>query len=173
MKATYPMDSQHNISVAISAELYAQLEALAKQLDRPLEEVVEQALRDFMSSQPSQPEERPIRQGDLYWVEKMGSSGELLAHPHVVLQDDIFNQSRLDTVIVCALTSNPKKASFPGNILLDDGEGNLPKQSVLEISKISSIPTYQLGEYIGQLSAARIQQILAGLRFIQRSNFTR
>jgi mRNA interferase MazF len=31
---------------------------------------------------------------------------------------------------VCALTSNVTRASLPGNILLEAGEGSLPRQSV-------------------------------------------
>ena len=56
-------------------------------------------------------------------------------------------------------------------MLLDIGEGNLPKQSVVVVSKISSVHKASLGERIGSLSEARIEQILAGLRFQQASFF--
>ena len=41
------------------------------------------------------------------------------AHPHVVVQDDVFNRSRITTVVVCALTTNLQGANEPGNVLLD------------------------------------------------------
>lgn len=111
-----------------------------------------------------------INQGDVYWLQLEDSDGESgIPHPYVVVQDDVFNHSRLDTVIVCALTSNLKRASYPGNVLLDAGEANLPKQSVVEVSKVSSVDKSQLGEYIGLLSKERIEQIFAGMRFLQRS----
>ncbi len=53
-----------------------------------------------------------IRQGDVYWID-LGDpvgSGSGYRHPHVVVQNDVFNQSRINTVIVCALTSNVKRA---------------------------------------------------------------
>lgn len=67
--------------------------------------------------------EATIRRGDLFWVEPDGSRGSVPGHrhPHVVLQDDVFNRSRLTTVIVCALTSNLGRANEPGNVLLDPG----------------------------------------------------
>jgi mRNA interferase MazF len=94
-------------------------------------------------------------------------------HPHVVVQEDVFNRSRITTVIVCALTTNLGKASEPGNVLLDPGEGNLPRQSVVVVSQIASVERTRLGERIGRLSAERVDQIIAGLRFQQASFFQR
>jgi mRNA interferase MazF len=111
-----------------------------------------------------------VRRGDLFWVEPDESRGSI-AHPHVVVQDDIFNRSRLSTVIVCALTSNLARATEPGNVLLDAGEGGLAKQSVVVVSQVSSIEKARLGAYIGALSDERVDQILNGLRFQQTSFF--
>ena len=116
-----------------------------------------------------------INRGDLFWIAP-GDSRELApsySHPHVVVSDDVFNHSRVATVIVCALTSNPNRVTEPGNVLLNPGEGNLPKQSVVVVSQISSVEKSKLGERIGSLSDARVEQILAGLRFQQASFFTR
>jgi mRNA interferase MazF len=94
-----------------------------------------------------------------------------MVHPHVVVQDDVFNRSRVRTVIVCAVTSNLKRASEPGNVLLDEGEGNLPKRSVVVVSQVSSVEKEALGAYLGALSDLRVDQIVAGLRFQQASYF--
>jgi mRNA interferase MazF len=91
----------------------------------------------------------------------------------VVVQDDVFNHSRISTVVVCALTSNLHRANEPGNVLLEVGEGNLPRQSVVVVSQISSVAKARLGERIGSLSDTRVEQILAGLRFQQVSFFQR
>jgi len=77
------------------------------------------------------------------------------------------------TVIVCALSSNLHLANEPGNVLLDPGEGGLPKQSVVVVSQISSVDRARLGARIGALSEARVEQILSGLRFQQVSFFAR
>ena len=96
-----------------------------------------------------------------------------MRHPHVVVQDDLFNQSRIETVVVCALTSRLSRANEPGNVLLDAGEGGLPQQSVVVVSQISTVRKDQLGEPIGRLEPRRVEQILAGLRFQQSSGFVR
>jgi mRNA interferase MazF len=113
-----------------------------------------------------------INRGDLFWIGPDESRGSY-SHPHVVVQDDLFNHARVTTVIVCALTSTLHRANEPGNVLLDVGEGELPAQSVVVVSQISSIEKAHLGERIGSLSDARVQQILAGLRFQQVSFFGR
>jgi mRNA interferase MazF len=120
----------------------------------------------------SMPAER-INRGDVFWIEPDDSRGPAptYSHPHVVVQDDVFNHSRVTTVVVCALTSNLHRASEPGNVLLDRGEGNLAKQSVVVVSQVSSVDKARLGERIGSLSAARVTQILDGLRFQQASFF--
>ncbi|MEM7114550.1 MAG: type II toxin-antitoxin system PemK/MazF family toxin [Chloroflexota bacterium] len=114
-----------------------------------------------------------INQGDVYWIQGQEDVDEsdlgVHRHPYVVLQEDVFNHSRLDTVIVCALTTNMKQANAYGNVLLDEGEANLPKQSVVVVSKVSAVKKAQLGDYIGSLSADRVAQILAGMRFLQTS----
>jgi mRNA interferase MazF len=114
-----------------------------------------------------------INRGDVFWIGGNASRGPSpsYSHPHVVVQDDLFNHSRITTVVVCALTTNLQRANEPGNIMLDFGEGNLPQRSVVVVSQISSIEKASLGERIGSLSDQRVDQILAGLRFQQRSFF--
>lgn len=116
-----------------------------------------------------------ILRGDLFWIEADESRGSIPGspHPHVVIQDDVFNRSRVSTVIVCALTSNLKRASEPGNVLLDVGEGGLARQSVVVVSQVSSVYKARLGERIGALSEERVAQILDGMRFQQASFFHR
>jgi mRNA interferase MazF len=118
----------------------------------------------------TEPMPTKINRGDLFWI---AADDGRYSHPHVVVQDDVFNHSRVATVVVCALSSNLHKASEPGNVLLDAGEGELPAQSVVVVSQIASIDKARLGAFIGTLSRARVDQILAGLRFQQRSFFAR
>ena len=114
---------------------------------------------------------KPVNQGDLFWVQLDENGGEEpgYVHPYVVIQDDVINHSRIDTVVICALTSNLKRANALGNVRLEAGEANLPRPSVVEVSKVSSVAKNRLGSYIGTLSGQRVQQILAGMRFLQRS----
>lgn len=116
-----------------------------------------------------------VNRGDLFWIAADASRGSVpgVAHPHLVVQDDLFNHSRISTVIVCALTSNLSRVSEPGNVLLDAGEGDLSRRSVVMVSQVSSVYKSRLGERIGSLSAQRVSQVLAGMRFLQTSFFQR
>jgi mRNA interferase MazF len=109
-----------------------------------------------------------INQGDIFWIDlddPLGSEPSY-RHPHVVIQNNLFNRSRINTVVVCALTSNLKRATAPGNVLLKPGEGNLPKQSVVNVSQIFTVDKTQLDDKIGTLSAARVREILAGIGLV-------
>jgi mRNA interferase MazF len=119
--------------------------------------------------------EREVRQGDVFWVraEVLRPSVPGPAHPHVVIQADVLNRARIATVVVCALTSNLKRAEEPGNVLLEAGEGSLPRQSVAIVSQVSTVDKSELGEHIGRLSTERVEQILSGLSFQQKSFFER
>jgi mRNA interferase MazF len=126
-------------------------------------------------SLPTNSERRIINQGDIFWVQLADQSGSEsgIPHPYVIVQDNLFNHSRVNTVITCALTSNLKRSGYAGNVLLNAGEANLLKQSVVEVSKLTTLDKSQLGDYIGSLSQDRIDEILAGIRFQQLSFFNR
>lgn len=109
-----------------------------------------------------------IRQGEIYWIDlgEPSASEPGYRHPHVVIQNNVFNRSRINTVVVCVLTSNLKRAEAPGNVLLDEGEANLPKQSVVNVSQIFTVDKADLGEKIGTVSTKRVEEILAGIKLV-------
>jgi mRNA interferase MazF len=109
-----------------------------------------------------------IRQGDLFWIDldDPQASEPGYRHAYVVVQNNLFNQSRIRTVIVCALTSNVKRAVAPGNVLLDPGEGNLPKQSIVNVSQVYTVDKSFLDDKIGTLSMKRVRQILNGILLV-------
>ena len=109
-----------------------------------------------------------IDQGDVYWVGLGEPSGSEpgYRHPHVVIQNNVFNRSRINTVVVCALTSNLRRAQAPGNVLLEEEEAGLPKQSVVNVSQIFTVDKQDLVERIGKLSLSRVRQILDGVSLL-------
>lgn len=72
----------------------------------------------------------------------------------------------MNTAVVCALTSNIQKAGIPGNVLLEKDEGNLPKQSVVNVSQITTVDKSELIDKIGTLSKKRIYQIIDGINLL-------
>ena len=109
-----------------------------------------------------------IRQGEVYWIDldEPHGSGPGYRHPHVIVQNNMFNQSRIKTVVVCELTTNLRRAQAPGNVFLEAGEADLPEPSVVNISQIMTVDKAQLGDYIGVLSLGRVRQIVGGIQLL-------
>ncbi len=109
-----------------------------------------------------------INQGDIFWFdagEPRGSS-PAYSRPVVVIQNNIFNRSPLGTVLACALTTNLRRAKAPGNVLLDENEADLNKQSVVVISQVLTIDKSEMIDKIGTLSKERVVEILEGIKLL-------
>jgi mRNA interferase MazF len=109
-----------------------------------------------------------IKQGDIFWFDAGEPKGSSPAYsrPVVVIQNNVFNRSPLGTVLACALTTNLRRAKAPGNVLLNENEADLPKQSVVVVSQVLTIDKLELIDKIGSLSKERIDEILEGIRLI-------
>jgi mRNA interferase MazF len=109
-----------------------------------------------------------IHQGEIYWIDLTEPKGSEpgYRHPHIVIQNNLFNASRINTAVVCSLTSNLNLAKAPGNVILEKSEANLPKQSVVNISQIFTVNKADLIEKIGQVSEKRMLEILAGIKLL-------
>jgi mRNA interferase MazF len=109
-----------------------------------------------------------IKQGDIFWIDFGEPKGSApgYRHPCVVIQNNVFNESKIASVVVCALTSNLKRVKAPGNVLIRKGEGNLTKDSVVNISQITTVDKTDLVEKIGSLSALKIADIINGVKLL-------
>jgi len=109
-----------------------------------------------------------IKQGDIFWIDLPVPRGSESGyrHPHVVIQNNVFNSSKINTVVVCALTSNVRISSSPGNVTLKRGEANLPKASVVNITQIITINKSEILDQIGTLSKNRINEVINGIKLL-------
>ncbi len=109
-----------------------------------------------------------VRQGDVFWVDlgRQRGSGPGYRHPYLVIQNNIFNRSAINTVVLCALTSNLARAQAPGNVLLKKGEANLPKRTVANVSQLYTVDRSDLTEKAGTLSPGRVREILDGVKLV-------
>jgi mRNA interferase MazF len=82
------------------------------------------------------------------------------------MQNNILNDSKLNTVIMLTITSTLKFGELPGNIVLRRGEANLPKRCVVNVTQIKSVDKNSLKEKIGTLSAERLAEVHQGLRLV-------
>jgi len=113
---------------------------------------------------------QPPRQGAIHLLDPRVVQPHVpgVPHPHVIVQDDVLNASRLPTVAVCGLTTRLKLAGQPGNLLLDVGDGGLPQQSVVLGSQVSVVDKRDLGPPLGHLTSEQIDAVLERMRSLGR-----
>ena len=109
-----------------------------------------------------------INQGEIYWVDLGEPSGSEpgYRHPHIVIQNNLFNSSKINTVVMCSLTSNLKRGLSPGNVVLKKSEADLPQKSVVNITQIYTVNKNDLCEKIGQVNSERIKEIILGIQLL-------
>ena len=109
-----------------------------------------------------------IRQAQVYWIDFGPAAGAAPAerHPCLVVQNDVFNRSAIATSVVCLITSNLSRANAPGNVLLKNGEANLPKAGVVNVSQILTVDKTELVECIGKLGRTEADAVRDGLHLL-------
>ena len=106
--------------------------------------------------------------GEIWWASlpEPRRSGPGYRRPVVVIQSDPFNESRINTVIVAAITSNMRLSAAPGNILLSAEESGLPRDSVVNVSQVLTVDKSFLTERVGVLSSPLAATLDDGLRLV-------
>ncbi len=106
-----------------------------------------------------------LKQGELWWIDDSEPRGSEPGYrrPWLVVQNNRTNATAIRTVLMCPLTTNLRLARAPGNVRLGDGEAGLSRESVVVVSGLSARDRTDLDERIGQLSRARLAQVLSGI----------
>lgn len=106
--------------------------------------------------------------GEIWWAD-LGEPRNLepgYRRPVLIVQEDHFNQSNLATVIVLALTSNLRYRGFPGNVFLSQAQSGLEKNSVINLTQLTTIDKSWLDEYVSDLPAELMVQVESGLSLV-------
>ncbi len=113
-----------------------------------------------------------IRKGSIYWVDFSPAKGSepMGRRPGLVLQNNALNDSKINTVIMLAITSTLKFGDLPGNVTLKKEEANMPKKCVINVSQIKSVDKNSLVELIGTLSDDKLQQVHEGIKLVMDMN---
>jgi len=106
-----------------------------------------------------------MNRGEIWWadLDEPRASEPGYRHPVIIIQDDAFNASQINTIIAVMITSNLSMARMPGNILLEKAESGLPKDSVANVSQIVTVDKSYLKERIGVLRPAILRKLNASL----------
>ena len=108
-----------------------------------------------------------IRRGEVWWVDFGEPKGSMpgYRHPAMVVQRDEVNASRIDTVVVCVLTSNADLAKAPGHVRLPRKTTGLPRDSVANASQLATINKSDLETLVGRLPPRVLREVDEGLRW--------
>jgi mRNA interferase MazF len=109
-----------------------------------------------------------IRNGSIYWVDFSPAKGSEPKgrRPGLVIQNNVLNDSKLNTVVMVAITTTLKFGDLPGNVILRKGEANLPKKCVVNVTQIKSVDKKSIKEEIGTLSAQRLKEVQEGIKLV-------
>ncbi len=107
-----------------------------------------------------------MRRGELWWADMAAPVGSEPGYPRPVLiiSANEFNESKIDTVVCAALTSNVRLAAAPGNLLVKRRETGLPKDSVINVTQLLTVDKRFLTERIRPLPLKLMQSVESGLR---------
>lgn len=108
------------------------------------------------------------QRGQVWWADLGEPRGSRPAYtrPVLVVQIDQINASRLNTVIVVALTSNLSAAGAPGNVVLEPHQTGLSRTSLINVTQLQTINKDELLEYVGTLSLIDLRAVDAGLKLV-------
>jgi mRNA interferase MazF len=106
--------------------------------------------------------------GEIWWANIPPPRGSAPAkrRPVVIIQNDSFNRSALNTVICAVITSNLELAVLPGAMLLEKAISGLDKSSVVNFSQIATIDKANLTELVGMLPKETIQKFNALIKHV-------
>jgi mRNA interferase MazF len=107
-----------------------------------------------------------VQRGEIWWASLGLAEGSHPGYrrPVLILQADEFNKSRIGTIVVVALTSNPRLANAPGNVPLASRVTGLPRNSVVNVAQILTLDRSILTRRIRALPHREMARIDAGLR---------
>jgi mRNA interferase MazF len=109
-----------------------------------------------------------MTRGEVWWADfsiPFGSEAGFRL-PVLVVQDDDFNKSAINTVVIVPFTTNLTLAEAPGNVFIEGVDSGLVKDSVLVNSQITAIDRKRLLERISKVERRLFGEIEEGIRFV-------
>jgi mRNA interferase MazF len=107
-----------------------------------------------------------MRRGEIWWANlpPPSGSGPGLRRPVVVVQSNAFNDSRISTVIVLAITSNLALSAAPGNVRISKSVSGLKRTSVINVSQVLTLDRAYLSKRVKALPTGVLNDLNSGLR---------
>ncbi|MDR1997361.1 MAG: type II toxin-antitoxin system PemK/MazF family toxin [Candidatus Margulisbacteria bacterium] len=106
-----------------------------------------------------------MMRGEIWWADlglPFGSETGF-KRPVLILQNDAFNRSRINTVVVVPFTTNLALADAPGNVYAAKTATKLPKDSVVVVSQVVAIDKKRLIKKRSRLTETLLAEVETGL----------
>ena len=109
-----------------------------------------------------------MTRGELWWVDLGLPYGSEPGYrrPVLILQNDFFNNSKINTTVIVPLTTNSLYAEAPGNLVLYKEDSKLSKDSVIVVSQITVIDKNRLIEKISKVNNTIIEEVENKIMFV-------
>jgi len=82
----------------------------------------------------------------------------------LVVSADLYNRSRLATVLAAVITSNTALATMPGNVFLPATATGLARDSVADLTALVTLDKTDLADRAGTAPASLVDEVGRGLR---------
>ncbi|MBM9547579.1 type II toxin-antitoxin system PemK/MazF family toxin [Leptospira sp. 201903074] len=109
-----------------------------------------------------------MTRGEIWWADlgiPLGSEPGF-KRPVLIVQDDAFNESNINTIIVVPLTTNMNLATAPGNALLTKKETNLSKDSIVNVSQIVTLDRERFINKASELKTKNMKKVEEGMKLV-------
>ncbi len=109
-----------------------------------------------------------MHRGEIWWASLPRPTGSGLGYrrPGLVVQANEFTDSRIQTVVVAAMTTNARLAAAPGNVLCARKDTGLSRPSLVNVSQVLTVDKRLLTDRVGVLPSRLLRQVEDGLRLV-------
>jgi mRNA interferase MazF len=109
-----------------------------------------------------------MKRGEIWWADLPEPLGAEPGYrrPVVIVSNDSYNQTLIQTVIVLMITSNLKYAKLSNNIFLSKEETGLNTDSVINITQLGTIDRGLLEQRLGSVNQVTLEQLNENLKTV-------
>lgn len=109
-----------------------------------------------------------MNRGEVWWADLSEPFGSKPGYrrPVIIVQSDLFNRSRIGTILVVPMTSREELSEAPGNVLCRPKDTGLAKASVANVSQLTVVDRRRLVEKAGAVPGRVMTHVEAGVRLV-------
>jgi mRNA interferase MazF len=102
----------------------------------------------------------------VYWVDLGEPKGSRPAkrRPVLIVSDDLYNSSKLATVVAATLTGTLRLGDMPGNVHIAKGDAGMPRESVANVTALVTLDKTELSRRTGRVRPTTLARVDDGLR---------